>query len=410
MVTEICTRARKNFCCSELMKPREAVAVSGSESEVVFLEFAAERAARDAELLSGQSALAASAFEGLDDHLLFHAVEIADGHGSRLTEGGGLSGERGAEFREVDLGAGRFHCQLRDQVAQFADVAGPAMREKGGDGLRRKVLAGRFETQEMFGEGDDILGALAQRRNAQLELSKAVEEVLTEAAFFDGGFEILVSGGDDADVDFNLAVTAETVEGLAIEHAQEFHLSLQLQFADFVEEESAFLGEFEKAGLRGIGAAEGAFFVSEEFAFDEVFGEGGAVDIDPGTSVAWRRLVNRARNEFLAGASLAGNQNSFGVARDAVDQCHEFVHDRAGKNKLRVVNCARDDAGVCRSLGGGISGVVANGCRNDDSDDGWRRGGRFAKQCGGELDRKTTAGLWVSKSSGIDILHVPRRQ
>src|ERR1700722_12155767 len=115
----------------------------------------------------------------------------------------------------------------------------------------------------MLGEGDNVFRALAQGRNAKLKLAKAVKEIAAETASLDCGFEILIGGGDDAHVDFNFAMAAEAVEGLPVENAQKFDLHLQLQLADFVEEERAFVGEFEKAGFGGIGSAEGAFLVAK---------------------------------------------------------------------------------------------------------------------------------------------------
>src|ERR1035438_9712010 len=125
-----------------------------------------------------------------------------------------------------------------------------------------------------------ICGVQRGRRSVIRKLPEAVEEILAEAAFLDRGFEILVGGGDNANIDVDLAVAAETVEGLAIEHAQQLHLSLQLQFPDFVEEKSALVGQFEKAGFGSIGATEGALFIPEEFAFHQVLGKRGAVNVD----------------------------------------------------------------------------------------------------------------------------------
>ena len=103
---------RKNFCCSLLMKPSEAVVLPGREVDVVFLQLAAESAAGDAKLLGGERALASGTLQGLDDHLLFHAVQIADGHGGGLAERGRLSGQRGAEAGEIDFRAWKFHRHL----------------------------------------------------------------------------------------------------------------------------------------------------------------------------------------------------------------------------------------------------------------------------------------------------------
>src|ERR1700722_20943467 len=95
-----------------------------------------------------------------------------------------------------------------------------------------------LQPEEVCGQGNDVFGALAQRGNAKLELAETVKKILAESACFDHGFEILIGGRDNADIDMDLAVAAETVEGLAVEHAQKFYLRLQLQFANFIKEKS----------------------------------------------------------------------------------------------------------------------------------------------------------------------------
>src|SRR5260370_42653341 len=104
----------------------------------------------------------------------------------------------------------------------------------------------------MFGQSDDILRPLAQRRHAKLKLAETMEEILAEAALGHGGVEILIRGSDNAHIDFDLAVAAKAVEGISIKHAQELHLGLELQFADFIEEERTLVGEFEQTCARGI--------------------------------------------------------------------------------------------------------------------------------------------------------------
>ncbi len=260
----------------------------------------------------------------------------------------------------------------------------------------------------MFSQGNDVFRTLAQRRNAELELAEAMKKILAKAAFFDRSFEILIGGGDDADIDFDFAVAAETVERLAIQHAQKLDLSLQLQFADFVEKKSTFVGQFEEARFRNIGAAEGAFFVSEEFALHQILGKRGAVDVDPGTAAAMGRLVNRARDQFLASTSLAGNQNSFRMPGDAVHQAHELVHDRTGENEVRVIDFAGNHAG--RKSGRGSAGLLAVtlalACGTTTATTADRLRSRITKKCGGKLHGKAGAGLGPGKQVGSDSLLV----
>ena len=92
--------------------------------------------------------------------------------------------------------------------------------------------------------------------------------------------EVFVGGGDDADIDGNRSIGSDTLDGAFGEGSEEFHLGSGVNFADFVEEErsAVCLLESPDASLRGAG--EGAFFVAEELAFEELGREGRAVDRD----------------------------------------------------------------------------------------------------------------------------------
>src|SRR5712672_2269907 len=138
----------------------------------------------------------------------------------------------------------------------------------------------------MFSQRDNVLRTLAQGRDSKLELAEAVEKIPPEASFPNGCLKILVGGSDDPDIDFDFAVAAQTVKRLAVKHPQQFHLSLQLKFANFVQEKRAFVGHFKEAGLGGVSAAEGPSFISEEFTFHQVFRKRSAVDAYPGTAAA----------------------------------------------------------------------------------------------------------------------------
>src|ERR1700722_12368087 len=218
------------------------------------------------------------------------------------------------------------------------------MREQSRYRCRHKIFRWSLETKKMFGKGNDIFGTLAQRWNAKLKLAKTVKKVAAETAGIDRGFKILIGGGYNAHVDLDFAMSAQTVEGLAIEHAQEFDLHLQWQFADFIKEQRALVCELKQAGLGRIGAAESAFFVAKQFALDEVFRERGAVDINPRAASAMRRFMDRASDQFFAGTGFSGDQNGFSVGSDAIDQAHEAMHQRARQNELDTV----DDATLYR--------------------------------------------------------------
>jgi hypothetical protein len=73
---------------------------------------------------------------------------------------------------------------------------------------------------------------------------------------------------------------------------------------DLVEEQRAAIGQLE-ASLPAIGGArEGALFVAEDLALEQRLGNRGAVDGDKREPCARTELMNRLRDELLAGARI----------------------------------------------------------------------------------------------------------
>ena len=116
-------------------------------------------------------------------------------------------------------------------------------------------------------QGENILFSFAEGRHAQRDDIEPVVEVLAEEVFGDGLFEILVSGRDDADVDFDGVSASEPLEFLVLEYLQQLGLQLQLHVADLVEQDGAAIGEFEHAGFLLEGTRKGAPFIAEQLAF-----------------------------------------------------------------------------------------------------------------------------------------------
>ena len=105
-----------------------------------------------------------------------------------------------------------------------------------------------------------------------------VKQILAELARGDGGFQRLVRGGDDAHVHLERLVAADALERAGLQHAQNFRLRGGRHVADFVEENRAFVALLEFADALVGRAGERAFFVAEQFAFEQLFGNGGAID------------------------------------------------------------------------------------------------------------------------------------
>ena len=83
-------------------------------------------------------------------------------------------------------------------------------------------------------------------------------------------------------------------------------------------------------------AGERAFFVSEEFGFEQVFVNRGAIDGDKIFACARALPVNRLCDEFFARAALAANQHCRTRTRDFDDHFFDVIHCGRNRDDFRV--------------------------------------------------------------------------
>ena len=181
-----------------------------------------------------------------------------------------------------------------DQVLEFADVARPVMLLQRRHQVSRKgagaaVVFAVVVLQEIGDQVRNVAFALAQRRHLQIDDVDAIEQVLTESSAFDFRFQHPVGGADYAHFNFLVFLGADPAELAVLQQLQQLGLQTQVEFGDFVEKQRAAMGQFHAPRLRSVGAGESAFFVSEEFAFQQRARNRGTVDFDKGTASATER-------------------------------------------------------------------------------------------------------------------------
>ena len=169
---------------------------------------------------------------------------------------------------------------------------------------RAAVLAAEFG-EEFARQERDVLLALAQRRHEERHHVEAVEEIFAEVALGDLLFEILVGGGNQADVDAQGLCAADRREQLVVEGAEHLGLRFEAHVADFVQKQRTAVGAFQCAALFGWAARLHAVAIAEELGLDVCFGNGGAVEFDEDAVAAEALGMNGAGDEFLAGAGFA---------------------------------------------------------------------------------------------------------
>ena len=125
----------------------------------------------------------------------------------------------------------------------------------------------------MLGQGEDVLGPLAQRREVDLDGVEPVEQVLAEALLPRLRLDVRVGGRDHPHVDALVAGAAHPLELAGLQHPQQLGLLLQRHVGDLVEEEGAAVGQLEAAGAVLLGVGEGALDVAEHLALEDPFRE-----------------------------------------------------------------------------------------------------------------------------------------
>src|SRR6266581_352607 len=193
-------------------------------------------------------------------------------------------------------------------------------------GRPRSDLGGSLE--EEFHHPGDILGALAQRRNTDLKHAQAEVQVRPKLALLGLLRQIAVRRGDDPDIDVKRVFAADGTHLPFFDGVQQFWLQVERQFPHFVEEQRAPVGSQEKSLARLVGAGEGALGVAEEFAFQQMVGNGAAIDRNERPAAARIALMNQTRHHTLAGSALAGEEHDAVGGGDLIDKAFDFQHGR----------------------------------------------------------------------------------
>ena len=121
--------------------------------------------------------------------------------------------------------------------------------------------------------------------------------------------QVAIGGRDDAHIDLHRPLGADRIDFAFLQRAQQLDLHVEPQLADLVEEQRAAIGFLEFAQMLVGGAGEGALLVAEQDAFDQVLGDGAAIDGDEGLAGALRAALDGARDQLLADAEFAFDQD-----------------------------------------------------------------------------------------------------
>src|SRR5262249_40810357 len=141
---------------------------------------------------------------------------------------------------------------------------------------------------------------------------------------------------DQAEIGFECFGRTDGAEAPFFQHTQQFRLQFHGHFADLVEHQAAAfrLGDQSLAVLNGAG--ERAFDVAEQLGFDQLFRQGGAVDLDELFFRPQRIEVEGVGDQLLAGAGFADDQHVSVALSDAFNSLVDHLHRLRRADDARI--------------------------------------------------------------------------
>ena len=155
-----------------------------------------------------------------------------------------------------------------------------------------------------------IIPALTQRAEMQRQYAEPVIEVAAKRAALDLLLQVFIARRQNPHIDRNHPVISNAGDLLFLKYPQQPRLHGGGNFTDLVEKEGPAVGQLENAGFSLVArAGKSAFDIAEQLAFQQVFGQGGAVERHKGRRVPGRVIVDTLGKQLLSGTRFPGDQH-----------------------------------------------------------------------------------------------------
>src|SRR5690606_6766225 len=319
--------------------PLEAAgtAATGSRRDPVLLEPAVQRAAAESELVRGAAHVPAVPHERATDQMLLDLLErhLLESEGGRVRRA-----RPQPEVVDADDFARGHEDRALDGVRQLTYVARPGVCSELAQRLRlvaadRLAVSAGGTFEEVRGQPRDVLGPLTQRREMDLDRVQPVEQVLAEPALVDLATDVDVRRTDHTHIDTLRPRRTDALELAGLEHAQQLRLLAGRHVPDLVQEERAPVRELEIADTVGAGIRERALHMPEQLGLEDAVADPAGVDDDERSLGPRRGRVQPPRDDLLARAVLARDQDVRIRRPDPLDQLQDRTHRTRAGDQLR---------------------------------------------------------------------------
>jgi hypothetical protein len=171
----------------------------------------------------------------------------------------------------------------------------------------------------MFHQPWNVFAARPQRWQRDRKHIQTVVEIAAKFPPLHHFNQISVGRSYEPNVHLVSSSTAQALELLLLQDTQQFGLQGRRNIAYLVQEESPFVSQFEAANLLRYGPGERASLVAKKLAFQQIERNGSAIQFNEWASAPHAQIVNRARDQLLAGACFSLDKNRGVRMRGAFD-------------------------------------------------------------------------------------------
>ena len=122
-------------------------------------------------------------------------------------------------------------------------------------------------------------------------------------------FQVAMSRGYNPNIHVLGPRAAQPLELSLLQDAQELRLQLQWNVANFIQKQRSLVRQLNPANLLNDCTGKSAALVAKQFAFEQAAGNSSTIDLYERAVLAVAAIVNRTRDEFLAGSRLSQKEH-----------------------------------------------------------------------------------------------------
>ena len=181
----------------------------------------------------------------------------------------------------------------------------------------------------MFRQLRYVLDSIAQSRHRKRHHVQPVVQILPKFSRLDRRRQFLVRRRNQPCIQRNSSRSAHAFELPFLQHPQQLRLQFRREFADLVQKQRSALRHFDFPLFLRRSSRERTFFMSKQFALQQIFRNRRAINRHKGIFRAAAVVVNCSRHQLFSGPALTLDQHRGIRCRHPSHEFEYFLHPGA---------------------------------------------------------------------------------